>query len=517
MPATALPSLSTVPLPAANASANASSQSQQSQQAQSNQSDPQSADAKPATFSKTLSASGDQTQTATPRPRLASTKPDEKNGAAAVANGDMSPSLQPVVPAENADPLVSVLEADIGSANTSADTIPQPNASEALSPIQSFLELLGGDIQSPSATAATAQDTAASAASVATPVLPAPIQQVLTTLAQLQQQWDANNAPAANQQSAASAAAQDPNAAALLKQLADTLQNANPQSVLRAAQITIAQFQPAAQPAQDIPQLASLVAAADVVPQTPATDTKAPAKPVITAAPAATNAPVQTAKTAQPVAAPTPESPKKEISPEPLSASVASETTLPETDSKDAQTKNGQTPAFLSNDAGVLPAPVSNNNQPAASTFAQLVQQPQTPDASPAEQLVAQIKNITHNGENHIQIQLSPADLGKLDIHMIVAADGKTTLQITADNSHTLQVLQSDARSLEQSLRNIGLNAGNGSLSFNLSSQQQSAGQYTPQQGRTYQAQQQTADEALAAAPTQTYSLSSSEGLDIRI
>lgn len=142
---------------------------------------------------------------------------------------------------------------------------------------------------------------------------------------------------------------------------------------------------------------------------------------------------------------------------------------------------------------------------------------------SPAEQLHAQVKTAMRGGETRMQINLNPAELGKLEVRLDITADKQVRLSITADNPRTLDMLQSDVRALERMLTDIGLKPDSGSLSFNLRGDGQPPGQGQGQgqngSHKAYRGQPQIdpLEEALAAALPHAWALEETEGLDIRI
>lgn len=154
----------------------------------------------------------------------------------------------------------------------------------------------------------------------------------------------------------------------------------------------------------------------------------------------------------------------------------------------------------------------------ADASFMRVLEQMQQP--SPAEQVTAHVRAASKNGETRFHIQLTPVELGKVEIRMDVAPDGATKLSITADNPRALEMLKSEARVLERMLMDVGLKADAGSLSFNLRGEQQGQGQFTnnQQHGHGYPKQKEDAlDELLAVASPQQYVLADADGLDIRI
>ena len=77
------------------------------------------------------------------------------------------------------------------------------------------------------------------------------------------------------------------------------------------------------------------------------------------------------------------------------------------------------------------------------------------------------------DGEKQFDINMHPADLGRVDVRISVDADGKTQAHLSAEHPQTLQMLQNDKTTLERNLRDAGLNVANNGLSFSLKGEQQ--------------------------------------------
>lgn len=88
------------------------------------------------------------------------------------------------------------------------------------------------------------------------------------------------------------------------------------------------------------------------------------------------------------------------------------------------------------------------------------------------EQVQVHVAKAIQSGSDKITIQLKPAELGRIEVRMEVAQDGRTTVHVTADKQDTLDLLQRDSRDLARSLQDAGLRADAGSLSFGLREQQ---------------------------------------------
>lgn len=141
-----------------------------------------------------------------------------------------------------------------------------------------------------------------------------------------------------------------------------------------------------------------------------------------------------------------------------------------------------------------------------------------------SEQVVFHIKSAIGSGNTKITIQLSPEDLGKLDITLDVDAKGKTGVTITADNKQALDLLQRDSSGLHKALADAGLKTDENSLSFNLrGGEKEGQGQNQYQAASQYQKSQP--DEVLPdeiniasmAAVTRSYTVNLPDGLDIKI
>lgn len=153
-------------------------------------------------------------------------------------------------------------------------------------------------------------------------------------------------------------------------------------------------------------------------------------------------------------------------------------------------------------------APAATN----APSFEQLLRQAKTPVM---EQVIVNIR--TAENKSNIKIQLEPEELGKLEIKMHVAADGKTGVSITAENKNTLDLLQRDSRGLERALADAGLRADSGSLSFNLRGGQQenNANQSFAQSYRN--PMEEEPEQVLAPVVSRSYLVNMTDGLDLTV
>ncbi|MBI3419079.1 MAG: flagellar hook-length control protein FliK [Proteobacteria bacterium] len=95
----------------------------------------------------------------------------------------------------------------------------------------------------------------------------------------------------------------------------------------------------------------------------------------------------------------------------------------------------------------------------------------------PSEQVGVTLARMARAGIDRFDLQLHPADLGKVDIRLEINQDGLVRATVTADNPATYDLLQKDSRALEKVLEQAGLQTDAGSLSFNLREEGQAQGQ----------------------------------------
>ena len=81
------------------------------------------------------------------------------------------------------------------------------------------------------------------------------------------------------------------------------------------------------------------------------------------------------------------------------------------------------------------------------------------------------IQKAIKAGTDRITIQLRPAELGRIDVRIEVASDGRTLVHVAADRADTLDLLQRDARDLTRALQDAGLRADTNDLQFSLREQ----------------------------------------------
>jgi flagellar hook-length control protein FliK len=128
-------------------------------------------------------------------------------------------------------------------------------------------------------------------------------------------------------------------------------------------------------------------------------------------------------------------------------------------------------------DAGTGNVVASTPVQPVhIATTLQVSQQTQhnpAPDQTAFDALGVAIAARSKDGEKQFDINMHPADLGKIDVRISVDSDGKAQAHLTAEHPQTLQLLKQDQTTLAQNLRDAGLNLANNGLNFSLKGEQQ--------------------------------------------
>ena len=137
-----------------------------------------------------------------------------------------------------------------------------------------------------------------------------------------------------------------------------------------------------------------------------------------------------------------------------------------ETSSNDDQLSHRRNEQTDNSRLAAMGAPAAETTSAAAAGSAKSA----TPVRAVPEQIAIHMLRGARDGLSHLHIALEPDNLGHLDIRLDFHRDGRLAATIAADNPETLNLLRSEARSLEQSLNAAGFKADADSLSFDLNS-----------------------------------------------
>ncbi|MGH6893748.1 MAG: flagellar hook-length control protein FliK [Dongiaceae bacterium] len=84
------------------------------------------------------------------------------------------------------------------------------------------------------------------------------------------------------------------------------------------------------------------------------------------------------------------------------------------------------------------------------------------------EQVAVHIQRALRQGTGKFSIQLSPAELGRIQVKLEIDEEKRVTAAVTVERPSTLELLQRDVKGLERALHDAGLKMDGGDLSFSL-------------------------------------------------
>ncbi len=128
-------------------------------------------------------------------------------------------------------------------------------------------------------------------------------------------------------------------------------------------------------------------------------------------------------------------------------------------------------PPHMAANAFGIAAPVTaaaGNGMVTSSVQVTLADSDPTPDMGA---LAVSVAARAMSGAKQFEIRLDPPELGRIDVRLSIDASGKTQAHMTADQPQTLDLLQKDATTLTQALRDAGLDVSQSGLNFSLRGQ----------------------------------------------
>jgi Flagellar hook-length control protein FliK. len=99
-----------------------------------------------------------------------------------------------------------------------------------------------------------------------------------------------------------------------------------------------------------------------------------------------------------------------------------------------------------------------------------------TQHPSAMQQVAFSIKTGLAEGKDRLTVQLKPESLGKVEVKIEVAPDGRTSVVVATERAETYDLFRQDARHLMNQLEEAGLDVNNGDISYNM------LDQHTPEQ-----------------------------------
>ena len=134
-------------------------------------------------------------------------------------------------------------------------------------------------------------------------------------------------------------------------------------------------------------------------------------------------------------------------------------------DAKPLDTAGGQT--FSSTLSAAANEAASQTARTAAQSATQRSARPaQTTPAT--AQVAVHIVRAVADGISRFNVQLTPAELGRVEVKLEISRDGAVRAMVIADRQETVDHLQRDSRALERALQDAGLKADSQNLQFSL-------------------------------------------------
>jgi flagellar hook-length control protein FliK len=116
------------------------------------------------------------------------------------------------------------------------------------------------------------------------------------------------------------------------------------------------------------------------------------------------------------------------------------------------------------------PAPGGSSTQNTNATLVRFGALPGQAQATqvPNTAIALQIAKHVSKGVSTFEIRVDPPEMGRIDVKLQLAQDGRVTVHLAVEKSETLDLLQRDAKALEQALKDAGLDVDSDALSFSL-------------------------------------------------
>lgn len=162
-----------------------------------------------------------------------------------------------------------------------------------------------------------------------------------------------------------------------------------------------------------------------------------------------------------------------------------------------------------------LPQTTQTNSATATMRIGTLPGQSQ-PTQVPAAAIALQMARNLQKGISRFDIRLDPPEMGRIDVRMEIRKDGQVVAHMSVERPETLDLLQRDARALQQALNNAGLQADSDSLNFSLKDGQDDASNPSFAEGSNAAGDTDADDEA-QMLPVYNVNLAADGGIDIRV
>ena len=162
-----------------------------------------------------------------------------------------------------------------------------------------------------------------------------------------------------------------------------------------------------------------------------------------------------------------------------------------------------------------LPQSTQTNSATATMRIGTLPGQSQ-PTQVPTAAIALQMARNLQKGISRFDIRLDPPEMGRIDVRMEIRKDGQVVAHMSVERPETLDLLQRDARALQQALNNAGLQTDSDSLNFSLKDGQDDASNPSFAEGGNATGDTDGDDEA-QMLPVYNVNLAADGGIDIRV
>ncbi|MBW8310007.1 MAG: flagellar hook-length control protein FliK [Candidatus Paracaedibacteraceae bacterium] len=130
-------------------------------------------------------------------------------------------------------------------------------------------------------------------------------------------------------------------------------------------------------------------------------------------------------------------------------------------------------------------------------------------------QIKEQLRQGLRKGETHLNIQLKPNDLGKVEIKLDISREGMVSALFKAENRETLEVLNRHSQDFQNLFKEAGLQADSQGMNFSMSQQHQQESFDSNVKGPVIKANQDQLVEIVATAQSRPSGSSSSVDISV--
>jgi hypothetical protein len=131
------------------------------------------------------------------------------------------------------------------------------------------------------------------------------------------------------------------------------------------------------------------------------------------------------------------------------------------------------------------------------------------------KQIKDQFRQSLNKGDTHLNIQLKPDELGKVEIKLDISRDGVVSALFKAENRETLEVLNRHSQDFQNLFKDAGLQADSQGMQFSMSQQQHHESFKSTVKGASLNVRQESAIEMVPRAQQRPSLASSSVDISV--